>query len=80
MPIYKVQLICDECGDTHAVLGLFNLDDGPAVKTSICEAYKEGGVPPSIERLHRTKITCPTTGRETRQANDNEILLVPIAD
>jgi len=80
MAIYKVQLICDECGDTHAVLGLFNLDDGPAVKTSICEAYKEGGVPPAIERLHRTKITCPTTGRETRQADNGQIFLVPIAD
>ena len=80
MAIYKVQFICDECGDTHAMPGLYNLGGGPATKASIRAAYEGKDVPPAIEILHRTKITCPTTGRETRQANDNEILLVPIAD
>ncbi len=80
MAIYKVQIICDECGDTHTMLGLFSLDDGPAVKASICEAYEEGDVPPAIDRLHRTKTTCPATGRETRQADDGQIFLVPIPD
>ncbi len=79
MAIYKVQFICDECGDTHAMLGLYNLGGGPATKTSIRAAYKGKDVPPALERLHRTKITCPSTGRETRQANDNEIFLVRLA-
>jgi hypothetical protein len=80
MAIYKVQFICDECGDTHAIPGLYNLGGGPATKASICEAYKEGGVPPAINRLHRTKFTCPLTGRKTRQADDGQIFLIPIAD
>ena len=80
MVIYGVQFICDECGETHPLLGVFNLDDGPAVKASIGDAYKGRDVPPAIEKLHRRKITCPTTGRETRQADDDQIFLVPIAD
>ncbi len=79
MAIYRVQFICDECGETHPMLGVFSLDDGPAVKASICDAYRGWVMPPAIERLHRHKFTCPTTGRETRQANDNEIFLVRIA-
>ncbi len=35
MAIYQVQFICEWCGETHPMLGLFNLDDGPAVKASI---------------------------------------------
>jgi len=80
MAIYKVQFICDECGDTHAIPGLYNLGGGPATKASICEAYKGKYVPPAIDRLHRTKFTCPLTGRKTRQADDGQIFLVPIAD
>ncbi len=79
MPIYKVQFICDECGETHPTLGVFNLDDGPAVKASICDAYRETELPPAIEKLHRTKFACPTTGRETRQADDGQIFLVRLA-
>ncbi len=79
MAIYRVQFICDECGEMHPLLGVFSLDDGPAVKASIGDAYKGRNLPPAIEKLHRKKITCPTTGRETRQANDNEIFLVRIA-
>ncbi len=79
MPIYQVQFICEWCGETHPMLGVFNLDDGPAVKASVCDAYRGRDLPPAIEKLNRRKITCPTTGRETRQANDNEIFLVRIA-
>ncbi len=79
MAIYRVQFICDECGETHQFLGLSKLDEGPATKASIRAAYKGRDVPPAIEKLHRVKITCPTTGLETRQANDNEIFLVRIA-
>jgi hypothetical protein len=79
MAIYKVQFICDECGDTHTMLGLYNLDEGPALKASVRAAYKGRDVPPAIENLHRNKITYPTTGRETRQADDGQIFLVPIA-
>ena len=35
MAIYQVQFICDECGETHPMLGVFNLNAGPAVKASI---------------------------------------------
>ena len=79
MAIYQAQYICDECGQTHAIPGLYNLDDGPLTKASICDAYRGRDLPPAIERLHRKKITCPITGQETRQANDNEIFLVRIA-
>ncbi len=80
MAIYRVQFICDECGDMHQILGLYNLDEGPATKASIRAVYKGRDVPPALENLHRTKITCYTTGRETRQANDGQIFLIPIAD
>ena len=60
--------------------GVFSLDDGPAVKASIGDAYRGRDMPLAIEKLHRTKITCPNTGRETRQADDDQIFLVPIAD
>ena len=79
MAIYRVQFICDECGETHQILGLYNLDEGPATKASIRAAYEGKDVPPAIEKLHRTKITCPTTGRETRQADDGQIFLVRLA-
>ncbi len=79
MPIYQVQFICEWCGETHPMLGLFILDDGPAAKASIGDAYRGRDMPLAIEKLHRHKFTCPTTGLETRQANDNEIFLVRIA-
>ncbi len=79
MAIYRVQFICDECGETHPMLGVFSLDDGPAVKASIGDAYRGRDMPLAIEKLHRKIFTCPTTGRETRQANDNEIFLVRLA-
>ncbi len=60
--------------------GVYNLDDGPAVKASIGDAYRGRDMPLAIEKLHRHKFTCPTTGLETRQTYDNEIFLVPIAD
>jgi len=80
MAIYRVLFICDECGETHQFLGLYKLDEGPATKASIRAAYKGRDVPPAIEKLHRVKITCSTTGRETRQADDGQIFLIPIAD
>ncbi len=79
MAIYRVQFICDECGETHPMLGAFSLDDGPALKASICDAYRGRDMPLAIEKLHRKKFTCPTTGREMRQANDSEIFLVRLA-
>ncbi len=79
MAIYRVQFICDECGEMHPMLGVFNLDDGPAVKASIGDAYRGRDMPLAIEKLHRHKFTCPTTGLETKQANDNEIFLVRLA-
>ncbi len=79
MAIYRVQFICNECGETHPMLGVFNLDDGPAVKASIFDAYIGRDMPLAIEKLHRHKFTCTTTGLETRQANDNEIFLVRIS-
>ncbi len=79
MAIYRVQFICDECGETHPVPGLLNLDDGPAVKASIGATYNGRDLPLAVAKLRLKKIYCPTTGRETRQTDIDQIYLVRIA-
>jgi hypothetical protein len=53
------------------------LDDGPLSKRSIGAHYKEKTLPKSLTDLTNNSITCPKTGRQSTQKNNEQIFLVP---
>jgi len=69
MAIYRVQFICDECGEMHPMLGVFSLDDGPAVKASIGDAYRGRDMPLAIEKLHRNNYSFSPTIADWEREN-----------
>jgi hypothetical protein len=53
------------------------LEDGPINKQSIGTLYKGKTLPKSLADLANNSITCPKTGRQSTQKNNEQIFLVP---
>jgi hypothetical protein len=74
---YRVVVSCNKCGGVHE-MGIFVvLDDGPINKQSIGAQYKGKTLPKSLDDLTHNSITCPKTGRQSTQKNNDQIFLVP---
>jgi hypothetical protein len=54
------------------------LDDGPAKKASIGDAYKGKELPKNIVHVTDNKITCPKTGHWITDTDKNQVFLVPV--
>ncbi len=80
MAIYSVYFFCDECSEIHPLGTTVSLDDGPAEKVSIGDAYSGKELNPNIANLLNHKITCPNTGKITFQKDNKQIFLVPAGD
>jgi hypothetical protein len=74
---YSVIAFCNKCGGTHDMGVLIMLSDGPGKKQSICDAYKNKKIPPTLANLPNVSVTCPATGRGFTQKDDHQIFLVP---
>jgi hypothetical protein len=74
---YRVVVSCNKCGGVHE-MGIFVLlDDGPLSQQSIGARYKGKTLPKSLADLVNNSITCPKTGRQSTQKNNEQIFLVP---
>jgi hypothetical protein len=55
-----------------------NLDDGPADKASIGDAYDGKDLPQDIVNMKDNITYCPKTGKEILQRNNHQVFLVPV--
>jgi hypothetical protein len=78
MAKYKVWVRCAACGDMHPVPGIVDLDDGPATKMALRDAYK-GRVPPALKPLVEGGTKCPKCG-ERFCPRKEYVFLVPSPD
>ncbi len=80
MATYSVHFFCDECSETHPLGISIELDDGPAKKESINNAYAGKELDPSIAMITGNMTTCPNTGKLTSQQDNNQVFLVPVGN
>jgi hypothetical protein len=74
---YRVVVSCNKCGGEHEMGIPVVLDDGPSSKQSIGARYKGKSLPKSLADLTNHSVTCPRTGRQSTQKNNEQIFLVP---
>jgi hypothetical protein len=53
------------------------MQNGPAAKQSIGDLYGGKTLPKSLADLTSRSITCPKTGKQSIQKNNQQIFLVP---
>jgi hypothetical protein len=53
------------------------LEDGPFDKQSIGALYKGKTIPKNLADLANNSVSCPKTGRQSTQKNNQQIFLVP---
>jgi hypothetical protein len=53
------------------------MEDGPANKQSIGDLYEAKTLPKNLADLTSRSITCPKTGKQSVQKNNQQIFLVP---
>ncbi len=78
MAQYQVHCFCDECGQTHPTGIGIRLDDGPADRQSVGNAYAGRELPPSVATLRGNQFPCPVTKRMTVQQDNDQVFLVPV--
>lgn len=78
MEQYSVCVFCEDCGETHPMGICVGLDDGPAKKASIGDAYQGKELPHNIANMIDNRITCPKTGNWVTQTDNNQVFLVPV--
>jgi hypothetical protein len=74
---YRVVVSCNKCGGMHEMGISVMLDDGPIDKQSIGAQYKGKTLPKNLADLANNSVTCPKTGRQSIQKNNEQIFLVP---
>ncbi len=77
---YRVVAACNKCGGVHEMGISVVLDDGPVNEQSIGAQYKGKILPKSLAGLTDNSITCPKTGRQSTQKNNDQIFLIPSAN
>jgi len=75
--LYDVFVSCNKCGGVHEMGISVALEGGPFIKQSIGALYKEKSLPKNLADLANHSITCPRTGRQSTQKNQQQIFLVP---
>jgi hypothetical protein len=74
---YGVIASCNKCGGIHDMGIAVTMEDGPADQQSIGTLYKGKTLPKSLADLANRSITCPKTGKQSIQKNNQQIFLVP---
>jgi len=80
MAKYSIHVFCNECGKVHPMPIHVTLDDGPPDRQSIGDTYRGKALPVDVARLTNNTLTCPETGKDFVQQDNNQIFLVPIGD
>jgi hypothetical protein len=74
---YGVLVSCNKCGGLHEMGISIAMDNGPVNRQSIGDLYDGKTLPKSLADLTSRSITCPKTGKQSIQKNNQEIFLVP---
>jgi hypothetical protein len=74
---YGVLVSCNKCGGIHDMGISVAMEKGPADKESIADLYEGKILPKSLAELTNRSITCPKTGKQSIQKNNQQIFLVP---
>jgi hypothetical protein len=61
------------------MIGIVDLDDGPALKASVSQAYQGEAIPSEIQNFMEAGTTCPKCGLKFCPPKEC-IFLVPIPD
>jgi hypothetical protein len=66
--MYNVCAVCNACGDLHTTGITISLNEGPASKQSIEDAFASKDPPPNIAELKEKRVHCPKIGRQYAQS------------
>ena len=75
--LYGVLVSCNKCGGVHELGISVVVEDGPVDKQSIGALYKGKTLPKNLADLANNSVSCPKTGRQSTQKNNQHIFLVP---
>jgi len=75
--LYEVLVSCNKCGGVHEMGVSVVLENGPVDKQSIGAFYNGKTLPKNLADLANNSISCPKTGRQSTQKNNQQIFLVP---
>lgn len=75
---YGVFASCNKCGGVHELGISVLLTDGPVDRQSIAELYRGKTLPKNLADLANNSVTCPKTGRQSTQKNNDQIFLLPL--
>ena len=78
MAQYRILVFCTGCGRTHPARPTVLLDDGPAEKTTVADAYKDKPLPLELAKLLKKDILCPELAKSVMLENADNVYLVPI--
>ena len=77
MAQYRILVFCTGCGRTHPARTTL-LDDGPAEKTTVAEAYKNKPLPLELAKLLKKDILCPELAISVMLSDADKVYLVPL--
>jgi hypothetical protein len=72
---YGVLVSCNKCGGIHDMGISLAMEDGPADQQSIGDFYQGKTLPKNLADLTSRSITCPKTGKQSVQKNNQQIFL-----
>lgn len=78
MATYDIHVLCNYCGESHAMGKTLLLEDGPAYTGSIADTYRGKAIPELLVRLRYNSVRCRESGRFVFQEDDSRLLLVPL--
>lgn len=78
MAQYRILVFCTGCGRTHLARANVLLDDGPAEKTTVADAYRGKPLPSELVKLLKKDILCPELAKSVMLENADNVYLVPI--
>ena len=74
---YRLDVVCDDCGQVHEMSMHFMLAEGPPAAGSLEALFSDGELPPQVELFAGTPVECPQTERVYVPEDRARILLVP---
>jgi hypothetical protein len=77
MPRFQIHVMCNECSSVHPLPITLHGDDLPDVERAVVgDVYQGIALPPTLAMLQNNGFTCPESGRQTPQKDNNQIFLV----